>query len=221
MDVTLKVFQIGFYTVGSIIAILTFIKAKNGLLNSVNTEYQKKVMERLAEISDELWEEFDYSSENHWSKNDDLKQALETIHVYAKENKHELLTEKTSFPGVPLPKKQLEIMALKEKLKSDPFVPNRIRGKLISILDNRVASMFEAYHSVIGTYQEDLAKGKHWNSLDDNHGWISNKIVGVMARNGAGITDLENAAHEIRLEIQKYYDEFNPIKTNKQRQSDS
>lgn len=201
-----------FYLTASTVAILTFIKAKNGLLNSVNTEYQKKVMERLSQLSEELWEEFDYSSEKHWSNDKNLKDTLDDIHEYAINNKHEILTKKTGFHGIPMPKKQIELMALKEKLKSDPFVPNEIRNKLVSILDNRVSSMFEAYHSVIGEYQKEIENGEHWDKFDDNHGWIHNKVVSVMRKNGAGITDLENAAHEVRLEVQKYYNQFNPLK---------
>lgn len=86
MDFFVKIFQIGFYVTASIIAVLTFVKAKNGLLNSVNTEYQKRVMERLSDLSDEIWEEFDFSSANHWSKNKALDEVLERIHEYAIEN---------------------------------------------------------------------------------------------------------------------------------------
>lgn len=42
MDLIESIFRTIFYVIASIIAILTFIKAKNGLLNSVNTECQKK-----------------------------------------------------------------------------------------------------------------------------------------------------------------------------------
>jgi len=212
MDLAVKLFQMAFYFTASTVAILTFIKAKNGLLNSVNTEYQKKVMERLSSLSEELWEEFDYSSEKHWSKDKNLQDTLDDIHKYALSHKHEILTKKFGFLGVPVPKKQMELMALQEKLKSDPFVPHEIRGKLVGILENRVSAMFDAYHSVIGEYQKDIEEGKHWDKFDDNHDWISNKIVCVMSKNGAGITELESAAHEVRLEVQKYYNQFNPLK---------
>jgi len=39
--------QIAFYIVGGTVAVLTYIKAKNGLLNTVNTENHKKVIEKL------------------------------------------------------------------------------------------------------------------------------------------------------------------------------
>ena len=77
MDLTLKFFQIIFYITASVITVLTFIKAKNGLLNSVNTEYQKRVMDRLASLSNELYDEFDPDSESYWAKNDWVKEVVE------------------------------------------------------------------------------------------------------------------------------------------------
>ncbi len=48
LDDGLKVTQIAFYVAAGVVAILTYLKAKRGLLNTVNTEYQKKVViERL------------------------------------------------------------------------------------------------------------------------------------------------------------------------------
>jgi len=178
MDLALKIFQIGFYVTASVIAVLTFVKAKNGLLNSVNTEYQKKVMERLSDLS----EEFDFSSANHWSKNKALDEVLERIHEYAAENKHEILTGKAGFAGVPLPQRQLEMMASLERIKSDPFIPSRIRGKLVDILERRISSTFEAYHSVIKDYQDDLAKGKGWDSFELNKslGGLNDQVQHLM-----------------------------------------
>ncbi|EHC07695.1 hypothetical protein Sbal625DRAFT_0026 [Shewanella baltica OS625] len=212
MDFLLKLFQIAFYITASVIAVLTFVKAKNGLLNSVNTEYQKKVMERLSELAEEIWEEFDFSSEKHWSKNKTLDEVMDKIHNFAAKNKHEILTGKSGFSGVPLPQKQLEMMGSLERIKSDPFIPLKIRDKLVSILDRRISSTFEAYHTVIKNYQDDLCKGKGWESFDHNKSIISNEVLSVMIKNGVGIAELQEAAHEVRLEIQKYYESFNPIK---------
>ena len=173
MDIAVKLFQIAFYITASIVAVLTFIKAKNGLLNSVNTEYQKKVMERLALLSDELWDEFDFASENHWSKDNTLDEVLDRIHTYASENKHEILTKKKGFHGVPLPQKQIEMMAMVDRLKSDPFIPEKIRVKIVSVLDGRLKSTLEAYQTVIEQYQNDLSNGKRWNNFDENKSFIT------------------------------------------------
>ncbi|THK41322.1 hypothetical protein E8Q33_09550 [Methylophaga sp. SB9B] len=212
MDIAVQIFQIIFYITASVVAVLTFVKAKNGLLNSVNTEYQKKVMERLALLSDELWEEFDFSSENHWSKDDTLNEVLEKIHKYALENKHAILSKEKGFHGVPLPKKHIEMIAMVERLKSDPFIPEIIRRKIVTLLDDRLNSTLEAYITVIEQYQEDLTKGKRWSNFDENKSFIHNDIVSIMSKNGLGITELQGAVQEIRKEIQRYYESFNPIK---------
>lgn len=212
MDIAVKIFQIVFYITASVVAVLTFIKAKNGLLNSVNTEYQKKVMERLALLADELWDEFDFSSENHWSKDGTLSEVLENIHEYALKNKHEILTGKKGFLGVPLPKKQIEMMAMVEKLKTDPFIPEKIRSKLVLLLDERLSSTLNAYQTVIGEYQKDLSAGRKWNNFEENKSFISNDIVSIMSKNGLAIPKLQEAIHETRLDIQRYYESFNPIK---------
>jgi hypothetical protein len=52
---TLKIVQTTFYVIGSIIAILTYRAARRGLLNTVNTEYQKRVMDRLQKLSEDLY----------------------------------------------------------------------------------------------------------------------------------------------------------------------
>ena len=64
---TLKIVQIAFYAIASIVAILTYRAARRGLLNTVNTEYQKRVMDRLQKLSEDLYSEFDPSSPAHWA----------------------------------------------------------------------------------------------------------------------------------------------------------
>ena len=44
IDQILKVTQVLFFGIAGTVAILTYRKAKDGLLNTVNTEYQKKVI---------------------------------------------------------------------------------------------------------------------------------------------------------------------------------
>jgi len=49
--------QLAFYLSAIAVAWLTYVSAKRGLLNTVNTEYQKRVIDRLADVSAGLWEE--------------------------------------------------------------------------------------------------------------------------------------------------------------------
>jgi hypothetical protein len=68
LDEIQKVAQIAFYVTLAVVTVLTFLRAKKGLLSNVNTEYHKKVIERLDALSKALLDEYDLDSPNHWSK---------------------------------------------------------------------------------------------------------------------------------------------------------
>jgi len=213
MEDIVKIVQICFYVTASIVAVLTFIKAKNGLLNSVNTEYQKRVMDRLASLSDELWSEFDNDSPNYWIKTDSVKEVLDRIHKDALPHKHEIITNSLEIPGIPVPEMVVNLEANISRIKSDPFIPTKIRQKVIDLLLRRVSAMSEVFHVEIKKYQQDLTEGKHWETIDTNHHWLHNKINEGLYERGCGISHIEESAHELRLEIQKYFEQFNPIKS--------
>ncbi len=215
MDNILKIVQIGFYVIGASLAILTYLKAKNGLLNTVNTEYQKRVMDRLAELSVELFDEFDSESENFWAREDSVKEVLELVHEDAVPHKYEIITKGMDIPGIPIPKKTSKLYASLSQIKSDPFIPANIREKVIRLIEGRVEAMQKAYFDEIDKYKEGLKSGKYWDSLDTNHHWVHNQIVAHLSKLGYGIPDLENRVHEIRNDIQAYFEGFNPIKTKK------
>ena len=105
MTTLIQIVQILFYiTVGSV-AVMTYIKAKNGLLNAVNTEYQKRVMDRLAEVSSYLYSEFDWTTDDFWARSDFSGEVIDRINEQALKIKHELITGKIepSAIGIPVP----------------------------------------------------------------------------------------------------------------------
>jgi hypothetical protein len=211
MDSISKFFQIIFYITASVITVLTFIKAKNGLLNSVNTEYQKRVMDRLASLSNELYEEFDPDSENYWVKTDLVKEVVDALHEEIRPLKHEIITKKEEIDsGIRTPKDFLKLTAYLDKIKSDPFIPKSIRDKVVLNLETRTATIISAHMEVMRDYKNGLANGKYWDTLDSNHGWIHNRIVDRMYKNGVGISQVQEAVHGIRLDIQEYLEKFNP-----------
>ena len=212
MDIAVKLFQVLFYITASTIAVLTYIKAKNGLLNSVNTEYQKKVMERLSLLASEIYDEFDRTSDKFWAKEDQAKEVLQDLHEKIIPYKHEILTTKEMPPGVRLPSKFEELDVFLSKLKSDPFIPRKIREKVVSLLEKRTRAMFTSYMQELDSYKDGLKEGNYWDTLETNHHWFHNKINEKLYKEGCGISQIEEAAHEIREEIQKYFESFNPIK---------
>ncbi len=72
----LKMVQTIFYLTGTIITIITYKSLKKGLLNTVYTDYHKRIFDRIDNLSSELISEFSEDSENHWSKNKEIEKIL-------------------------------------------------------------------------------------------------------------------------------------------------
>lgn len=104
LDDCLKIVQILFYVSAGTIAVLTFLSAKKGLLNPINTEYHKRAFEKIEHLSDDLLSEFDPTSDNYWAKEDPLKEFLEEIHDVFNKNKVQILKDKKFVYGQPIPK---------------------------------------------------------------------------------------------------------------------
>ncbi|MGB6067277.1 MAG: hypothetical protein WBG50_20925 [Desulfomonilaceae bacterium] len=208
---TLKVVQIVFYTVGVVLAILTYRAAKRGLLNTVNTEYQKRVMHRLQELSEDLYGEYDLSSPTHWATIKPVHDAIQDINEVFENNMSEILAQRKYYYGVPYTEDVQRLQHLLDPVVSDPFIPENIRDAVIDLLENRLHVLSGIYIREFEKYADNLAKGKHppVTELDDINK-IHNRIVDQMNQQGCGITQIESAVHEIRGLIQDYFDSFNP-----------
>ena len=207
----LKVVQIAFYIVGAVVAILTYRAARRGLLNTVNTEYQKRVMDRLHKLSEDLYGEFDPSAEVYWPNVRSVHDAIEQINDVFERNRDEILAERKYYYGVPVTKDVERLRRLLDPVISDPFIPDEIRSGVVDLLDNRIRVLGSLYCDEFEKYSNDLAKGKHepFTGLDEVNK-IHNKIVEQQRLRGCGIAQIEEEVHEIRALIQDYFDSFNP-----------
>ena len=212
LDEYLKLAQIGFYVTAGSVAVLTYIKAKNGLLNAVNTEYKKRVMDRLAEVSRELLAEYDPESPKHWSKVDSVREVLARLHENVVPHKEEILQSGKMWPGIPISSKEQELYRSVAVLRSDPFILRHIRDRLVDFFENRANVMTQVYCEAIRTYAEGLGKGKYWDTLEENHGWLHNQILAELRKRGCGIEQLEVEVHGLRNSIQDYLESFDPIR---------
>ena len=212
MDTLLKILQGGFYITASLVAVLTYLKAKDGLLNTVNTEYQKRVMDRLAELSVALFDEFNRNSDYHWSREHSVEEILNNLHEEIKPYKHEIITGDRNIIGIPISKKEQRLYIFLSEVKSDPFIPTDIRYRIVNLIEGRTEAIRSAHIIEIGKYQDALKLGKYWDTLDTNHDWLHSDILDHLYTLGYGISDIENKVHEIRADIQLYFEGFNPIK---------
>lgn len=126
-------------------------------------------------------------------------------------------------PGVRMPSKFSELSNFISKTKSDPFIPREIRQKVVDLLEKRTQTMFVSFMEELEQYKEGLKAGKYWDNLDTNHHWFHNKILDRMYKNGCGVSQVEEAAHKIRDDIQQYFESFDPLRkaVNKQSSTDT
>jgi hypothetical protein len=208
---SLKIIQIAFYTIGMIIAILSYRAAKRGLLNTVNTEYQQRVMDRLHKLSENLYGEFDPSSPTHWATVRPVHNAIEEINDVFENHMDEILAARKYYYGTPYTEDVKRLRHLLDPVVSDPFIPENIRAAVVDLLRNRLHVLHGIYIREFEKYADSLAKGKQspLTELDDVNR-LHNKIVDQMNKQGCGITQIEQEVHEIRGLIQDYFDSFNP-----------
>lgn len=213
LDDALKSAQITFYLVGGTLAVLTYLKAKKGLLNTVNTEYQKRVIDRLSTVSDELLAEFDAKSEMYWAKQHYVKTLVERLHKESIGERDAFLAMEEPKPiGIPVGEQENHLCFLLEKWKTDPFLPKTIRNVVVDFLESRLSVIRSVHYEELMRYGAELAKGKHWDTIDDNWNWVHNRIGEQLYKRGCGIAQIQDDVHRIRLEIQKYFESFNPLR---------
>ena len=204
--------QMAFYATAATLAILTYRSAKRGLLNTVRTEYQKRVMDRLADVATELWSEFDRQSDNWWVKSsygsalieEDRQVYLEHPDIYRD-------AKDLRFGGFkPLPPYE-RVNELRTRLDTDPFLPRAIREAIVGYLDQRLAALREVAEAVTIEYREYLRERQpSAEKVADDDGWVHNRANAELYKRGFGISQVQTSLASLRLQIQQYFESFNP-----------
>jgi len=213
LDDALKIVQICFYVVAGVVAILTYRAAKRSLLNTVNTEYQKHVIERLKELSAELASEFDPESENYWARESPVQKATGILNERYLESKEKILEAGKFFPpGVPVGDDEQRLRVLGQQTKSDPFLPKKIRDEISDLVEQRRRILMSVRMKHFQQYMDGLAAGKYPDeTLEMNFAWISNQIGEDLRNQGCGLGQIDEEIHQIRLKIQDHFEAFNPL----------
>lgn len=203
--------EICFYCLTGTLAILTYLSAKRVLLNTVNTEYQKKVILRLEALQKILADEFYLHSEKYWAKNDTylINQIKIINQMYAGTpgilyNEDDLMLE--SNPQASF------LLTLENEITADPFVPKQVREAIIENIIKRAYSINDIYHNNLKKYASELALGNTAESFEENYHHLEENISKELVINNCEITQIENEVNCIRLYIQEYFESFRPIK---------
>lgn len=212
---TLKIVQIAFYITAGIIAVLTYRAAKRGWLTPTNTEYQKRVMDRLSKLSEDLYAEFDHSSDKCWIKCDPVREGIARMNQNFEESKSAILKSGEWICGIPVTSDVIRLQNLLNPVVSDPFIPDNIREAVVDLLSGRISSLHDVYIAEFRKYGNALATGKRQPANEMQVGGIHNAIIHELRQRGCGWEQLEKAVHDIRGLIQGYFDSFNPHGTLK------
>jgi len=187
------------------------------LLNTVNTEYQKRVMDRLETLSNTLYSEFYQDSEEYWlnttGKVTVVSIVLEDLEHYKnfKEKNMSLEPGEKYRIGVPVTSMDEKLTNLIDNIKSDPFLPDEIANRAVEKLTFRRDNMSIITLEEISAYREKLFRHQFTN-LEGLPFALSNKIHDRMYESGCGIEQVEEDVHNIRILIREYLKSFNPLK---------
>ena len=210
LDTALKLVQMAFYAIGGTVAVLTFRAAKRGLLNTVNTEYHKRVIDRLHRLSEDLYAEYDPSSEHYWPKHDVIGDAVRDIDEAFKAQNQQMYEWGEYLDGIPVHKQETRLKVILEALLSDPFVPPRIRLAAVDLLEKRLYVGGSVMLSELEEYGHRLARREIEPGDRDVAGGLHNHMMDLLRAKGCGITDMQNAVHGLREMIQEHFEGFNP-----------
>lgn len=207
--------QICFYIIGATIAILTYRSAKRGLLNTVNTEYHKKVIEHLESLSETLYSEFDIHSDFYYDFSFNLstrvKDAFESHNRKIKEGRMPEHFGGISFIGPT--ELEVGLYRLREQIKSSPFLPDHITNYVVEYITNRLDVIsFTKLEHFRKEIKPIMLKRKLFNP-DEEFSYVEFglKVNADLKEKGYSMKDAELEVHKIRTMIKDYLKSFNPL----------
>ncbi|RFB20722.1 hypothetical protein DZB87_26555 [Bacillus sp. ALD] len=205
--------QICFYIVGATIAILTYRSAKRGLLNTVNTEYHKRVIDHLEKLSETLYSEFDPDSEVYFKRSFNLYEKLQKL-LEEYNDEFKLHPSKDFLPVRYVERTNLEFRLWKliKELKSSPFLPDHIVDYTVNYLTGRLDTITRvkdrSFEKII---QPELMKKEQINvssKIGRSYVW---EVKYNLKKTGCGEDEVELEVHKIRTMIKDYLKSFNPL----------
>ncbi len=215
-DITSKFAQISFFAVTGVLAVRTYLSARRGLLNSVNTEYYKKVIATLDEIMRELRSEFDPEDPNYWKKAKSVEYfARESVNK-AESYKLQLLSHPVGSQTIPFAEcyDEKRILRLIVLYKNDPFIPNEIRSYLLKMLDDRRLGITRTNLNAIRRFHSFVKENKgdvHFRSIDYQ---LAQSILTEMTEQGCNYNQIEQKVDEFRSQVQGFFSRFDPSSTD-------
>jgi hypothetical protein len=214
LDFVLKVAQLVFYTSGILVAWLTYRSARRGLLNTVNTEYQKRVIERLAEVSAGLWAEFDREGESlFYQFTCEVRDRVPKINAAWRDGERSesfaarmMIGGKTEFVG--------HLFDFATKSDSDPFLPAYIRNEVVTFLRDRAWATWNVTTEQLEAYRQALDSGDL--QPEDVHATrIRDTVLNNLETRGFALPQATEEIVRLRNLIQAHLESYDPLRHTK------
>ncbi|MCY9024084.1 hypothetical protein MOF32_14155 [Priestia megaterium] len=207
--------QIGFYIVGATLAILTYRSAKRGLLNTVNTEYQKRVIDHLHELSETLYADMKYEPEGESYSEHYLDYSVQPIatRILEKYKKHiyDGNDPKEFDSKVPLlPEGVFKLNIFNQKIQSDPFIPDNIAQYVIDYTNKRFEVSRDIIIEELREFEKSL-KNQEYTEFKELQVLLDRNVSRRLAENGFAHSNIQEEVHTIRKKIKDYLKSFNPL----------
>ncbi len=87
-----------------------------------------------------------------------------------------------------------------------------MRDAVVTYLEGRCEAIHNVNSEVVKWYVKSLSKGRYWEGLDENKGFLHNQINKRLYEAGFGISQVQEKIDAIRFLMQDYFEKFNPVK---------
>ena len=206
LDHLLKVFQIIFYCFMMCTIFVYYRSVKKLTMNFTNGCYSKEVVESLRDLSNALYSEFDAETKEYWAKQTTSQYIMHQLNERFAYYADDLLTGKVSDNHLSIPMTEVEkrIIAMADRCRSDPFLPQSIRSHVVSMLDERANALTDAYRDTANFYMSKLVNKEVSELSATNEMSINNYLIVSLNKKGFGISQVEGKVAEIRIQIQNF-----------------
>lgn len=203
--------QIIFYVVTMIVAIFTYINARKSILSPVNTEYQKRIFDRLSEITNFICSEFQFGKSEYHLYQLPMEETLKEI-VGEYELVKSSIADKGSFDitDFPASKEWIKFSKKYDEVQFDPYIPEKLKEPILKYLSKRADAANIAHCQAVKNFIDYANEHGCSNVINIDNDEIHNYYLVAMEQQNCDVDSLEIEVDKIKENFQKYMESFQP-----------
>ena len=211
MELLKNVAQILFWVLTSVLASLAYFNAKKTLLSPVNTEYQKRIFDKLEILSKKLFSELKIGDDNYWLYQRPMKEVFTEICNEYKNNKESVHEFGLEISCSSVGKNYIYFQKLADEIRYELFLPDALKEPLISYLEQRAEAEIFSTAFAVDSYINMINENKNYEEIDEEKFMeIENFYIDGMSESGFDNEAITTKNKEIMDKIINYVQSFNP-----------